>query len=92
MPDNDDLPASPFAPLLSDVSRMRRSGLRHAIEDVDKVINLLVEAREKVAQGTSSGSYCTLEDEPLTMTLDRWGLAQDRHAYDGITEPYQGSL
>jgi hypothetical protein len=51
MPDNDDLPASPFAPLRADVSRMRRSGLRHAISDIDKVIDLLTAAREQVAQG-----------------------------------------
>ncbi|KAL2211751.1 regulator of gluconeogenesis Rmd5 [Sarocladium strictum] len=50
MPEPDDLPASPFATLRADVARMRRSGLRHAINDVDKVIDILTAAREQVAQ------------------------------------------
>ncbi|KAK4059440.1 RMD5, regulator of gluconeogenesis [Trichoderma simmonsii] len=41
--------ASPFGPLQAELSRMRRSNLTAAIQDVDKIIDYLVAAREQVA-------------------------------------------
>lgn len=43
--------ASPFGPLQAELSRMRRSNLTAAIQDVDKIIDYLVAAREQVAAG-----------------------------------------
>lgn len=45
---------SPFAPLMAELARMRRSNLKTAIDDVDQIINLLTSAREQVAGGLSS--------------------------------------
>ncbi|KAG5979755.1 hypothetical protein E4U55_004801 [Claviceps digitariae] len=45
----DDMPASPFGPLLAEVARMRKSNLNAAIQDVDAIIDLLTAAREQVA-------------------------------------------
>ena len=42
---------SPFAPLMAELARMRKSNLTAAIDDVDSIINLLTAAREQVAQG-----------------------------------------
>ncbi|KAM3433072.1 hypothetical protein NHJ13734_006611 [Beauveria thailandica] len=41
--------ASPFGPLLLELARMRKSNLSGAIDDVDKIIDLLSAAREQVA-------------------------------------------
>ncbi|OAA62093.1 regulator of gluconeogenesis Rmd5 [Cordyceps fumosorosea ARSEF 2679] len=41
--------ASPFGPLLLELARMRKSTLSAAIDDVDKIIDLLTAAREQVA-------------------------------------------
>ncbi|OAA81240.1 regulator of gluconeogenesis Rmd5 [Akanthomyces lecanii RCEF 1005] len=41
--------ASPFGPLLLELARMRKSNLTAAIDDVDKIIDLLSAAREQVA-------------------------------------------
>ncbi|TQV96257.1 hypothetical protein V2A60_003317 [Cordyceps javanica] len=41
--------ASPFGPLLLELARMRKSNLSSAIDDVDKIIDLLSAAREQVA-------------------------------------------
>ena len=49
---DDDLPSSPFGPLLAEVARMRKSNLNAAIEDVDAIIDLLTVARAQVAGGT----------------------------------------
>ncbi|KAF5021593.1 hypothetical protein F66182_6375 [Fusarium sp. NRRL 66182] len=46
--DNDH--ASPFAPLMAELARMRKANLNAAIDDVDQVIDLLTAAREQVAQ------------------------------------------
>ncbi|KAJ2970916.1 hypothetical protein NQ176_g7955 [Zarea fungicola] len=40
---------SPFGPLLLELARMRKSNLTTAIDDVDKIIDLLSAAREQVA-------------------------------------------
>ncbi|PNY28017.1 Regulator of gluconeogenesis Rmd5 [Tolypocladium capitatum] len=45
----DDDTASPFAPLLVELARMRKSNLTAAIRDVDQIISLLMSAREQVA-------------------------------------------
>ncbi|KAG6038081.1 hypothetical protein E4U41_004590 [Claviceps citrina] len=45
----DDMPLSPFGPLLAEVARMRKSNLSAAIQDVDAIIDLLTAAREQVA-------------------------------------------
>ncbi len=45
--------ASPFGPLLLELARMRKSNLTAAIDDVDKIIDLLSAAREQVAAGTN---------------------------------------
>ncbi|RFU75562.1 regulator of gluconeogenesis rmd5 [Trichoderma arundinaceum] len=44
----DDI-VSPFGPLQTELARMRRSNLTAAIQDVDKIIEYLVAAREQVA-------------------------------------------
>jgi E3 ubiquitin-protein transferase RMND5 len=48
---DEDVSPSPFAPLHVELARMRKSTLRSAISDVDKIIDLLVAAREQVAEG-----------------------------------------
>ncbi|KHN98904.1 Ran binding protein-like, CRA domain protein [Metarhizium album ARSEF 1941] len=45
----DDMPSSPFGPLLAELARMRKSNLNAAINDVDSIIDLLTTAREQVA-------------------------------------------
>ncbi len=45
---------SPFPPLLNELARVRRSNLTAAIGDVDKIINLLANAREQVAAGIAA--------------------------------------
>lgn len=45
---------SPFAPLMAELARMRKSNLSAAIDDVDQIINLLSAAREQVAHGMRS--------------------------------------
>lgn len=47
--DNDR--GSPFAPLMAELARMRNKNLKSAIDDVDSVIDLLVNARDQIAQG-----------------------------------------
>lgn len=51
----EDTP-SPFAPLLVDLARMRRAKLTTAIDDVDKILDLLTKAREQVTRGTQTAS------------------------------------
>ncbi|KAJ6785306.1 hypothetical protein PWT90_09223 [Aphanocladium album] len=43
--------SSPFGPLLLELARMRKSNLSAAIDDVDKIIDLISAAREQVAAG-----------------------------------------
>lgn len=50
----DDMPSSPFGPLLAELARMRKSNLNAAINDVDAIIDLLSAAREQVAGGTKT--------------------------------------
>ncbi|KAG5928236.1 hypothetical protein E4U42_001069 [Claviceps africana] len=45
----DDMPLSPFGPLLAEVGRMRKSNLNAAIQDVHAILDLLTAAREQVA-------------------------------------------
>lgn len=45
---------SPFPPLLNELARVRRSNLTAAIGDVDKIIDLLANAREQVAAGIAA--------------------------------------
>lgn len=70
MAGSDDDNLSPFAPLLAELARMRRSNLTAAIHDVDTVIELLTAAREQVAGGTRAphSSYLSLcqPSNPLT--------------------------
>lgn len=46
----DDHP-SPFGPLQVELARMKKSNLTAAIDDVDDILTLLTEARNRVAQG-----------------------------------------
>jgi hypothetical protein len=80
MPEPDDLPASPFATLRADVARMRRSGLRHAINDVDKVIDILTAAREQVAQGSCHLGHLADTDADRS---GRWGPQPHCYEHDG---------
>jgi hypothetical protein len=48
----EDMPSSPFGPLLAELARMRKSNLNAAINDVDSIIDLLTAARDQVAGGT----------------------------------------
>lgn len=48
----EEMPTSPFGPLLAELARMRKSNLNAAIDDVDSIIDLLTAAREQVAGGT----------------------------------------
>ncbi|KAM0253419.1 hypothetical protein ACHAP5_000448 [Fusarium lateritium] len=52
--DNDH--ASPFAPLMAELARMRTRNLNAAIDEVDSVIDLLTTAREQIAQGESDAT------------------------------------
>jgi hypothetical protein len=45
---------SPFGPLQAELARMRKSNLTAAIQDVDKIIDYLMAAREQVAAGMRS--------------------------------------
>lgn len=49
---NDDI-ISPFGPLQNELARMRGANLTAAIQDVDKIIEHLVAAREQIAAGTN---------------------------------------
>jgi hypothetical protein len=51
----DDI-VSPFGPLQNELARMRRSNLTAAIQDVDKIIDYLVAARDQVAAGMNSST------------------------------------
>lgn len=42
---------SPFGPLQVELARMKKSNLTAAIDDVDDILTLLTEARNRVAQG-----------------------------------------
>ncbi|KAG6095791.1 hypothetical protein E4U30_002038 [Claviceps sp. LM220 group G6] len=47
--EEEEMPQSPFGPLLAEVARMRRGNLNAAIQDVDSIIDLLTAARDQVA-------------------------------------------
>lgn len=47
----DEALQSPFGPLQVELARMRKSNLTAAIDDVDKIIYLLNNAREQIAAG-----------------------------------------
>lgn len=51
MAEPDDDHPSPFGPLQVELARMRKSNLTGAIDDVEKIIDLLTAAREQVAEG-----------------------------------------
>ncbi|KJZ77378.1 hypothetical protein HIM_03102 [Hirsutella minnesotensis 3608] len=68
----EDTP-SPFAPLLAEVARMRKSNLTAAIDDVDKIIELLTRAREQVAGDVDShrvGLTMTTLQNPVKAQLE----------------------
>ena len=48
---------SPFAPLMVELARMRKSNLNAAIDDVDQIIDLLTATREQVAGGWHPKTY-----------------------------------
>ena len=47
---------SPFAPLMAELARMKKSNLTAVVDDVDQIIDLLTAAREQVAGGGYSAS------------------------------------
>lgn len=57
--EEEEMPQSPFGPLLAEVARMRRGNLNAAIQDVDSIIDLLTAARDQVAGGTGKMAYLT---------------------------------
>lgn len=54
MPGAENGHPSPFKPLEPELQRMRKSNLSAAIDDVDKVIELLQSTRDQVAQGSDA--------------------------------------
>ncbi|KAF4505434.1 hypothetical protein G6O67_007384 [Ophiocordyceps sinensis] len=69
----DEDTTSPFAPLLVDLARMRRSNLTAAIEDVDKILDLLTKAREQVARDADAhriGMTMTALQNPVKAQLE----------------------
>jgi hypothetical protein len=49
--DSDEAGSSPMAALQVELTRMKKATLSAAAEDVDRIIDLLVSAREQVANG-----------------------------------------
>ncbi|PFH59923.1 hypothetical protein XA68_11692 [Ophiocordyceps unilateralis] len=69
----DDETMSPFAPLLAELARMRKSNLSAAIDDVDKIIDLLSKAREQVAGDNDAhkiGMAMTTLQNPVKAQLE----------------------
>ncbi|KAI9171660.1 regulator of gluconeogenesis Rmd5 [Paramyrothecium foliicola] len=54
MPGLDDDNPSPFTSLYADLARMKKAKLKAAIDDVDKIIDLLASTRDQVARGAPS--------------------------------------
>lgn len=52
MPKAEEDHPSPFQPLEADLERMRRSTLTAAIDDVDRIIELLEATRQQIAEGS----------------------------------------
>ncbi|UNI23397.1 hypothetical protein JDV02_009219 [Purpureocillium takamizusanense] len=64
---------SPFPPLLNELARVRRSNLTAAIGDVDKIIDLLANAREQVAADADAhriGMAMTTLQNPVKAQLE----------------------
>lgn len=64
---------SPFPPLLNELARVRRSNLTAAIGDVDKIIDLLANAREQVAAEADAhriGMAMTTLQNPVKAQLE----------------------
>ncbi|KAM0466899.1 hypothetical protein ACHAPV_000409 [Trichoderma viride] len=57
---NDDI-VSPFGPLQNELARMRGANLTAAIEDVDKIIEHLVAAREQIAAADADHHRISME-------------------------------
>lgn len=66
--EEEEMPQSPFGPLLAEVARMRRGNLNAAIQDVDSIIDLLTAARDQVAGGTGNFVYLP-SSSPFKATL-----------------------
>ncbi|RDA90260.1 hypothetical protein CP533_4604 [Ophiocordyceps camponoti-saundersi (nom. inval.)] len=73
MTGGDDETLSPFAPLLAELARMRKSNLSSAIQDVDKIIDLLSKTREQVAENSDAhkiGMAMTTLQNPVKALLE----------------------
>ncbi|XP_044719884.1 RING-type zinc-finger domain-containing protein [Hirsutella rhossiliensis] len=73
MAGSDEDTQSPFAPLLADLARMRRANLKTAIDDVDKILDLLTKAREQVAGDVDAhriGMTMTALQNPVKAQLE----------------------
>ncbi|PHH75962.1 hypothetical protein CDD80_1924 [Ophiocordyceps camponoti-rufipedis] len=73
MSGHDDEGSSPFAPLLAELARMRKSNLSAAIDDVDSIIDLLLKAREQVARDDDAhkiGMAMTTLQNPVKAQLE----------------------
>ncbi|KAF4494963.1 hypothetical protein FAGAP_8908 [Fusarium agapanthi] len=70
--DNDHV--SPFAPLMVELARMRNRTLKTVVNDVDQVIELLTNAREKIAQeqdATRTGMAMMVLQNPVKARFER---------------------
>lgn len=54
MPEVEEDHPSPFQPLEADLERMRGSTLTAAIDDVDRIIELLESTREQISEGRTN--------------------------------------
>ncbi|KAF7556639.1 hypothetical protein G7046_g6234 [Stylonectria norvegica] len=64
---------SPFAPLMAELARMRKSNLTAAIDDVDQIIDLLTAAREQAAGDADAhkiGMTMTTLQNPVKARFD----------------------
>lgn len=91
MPGEDYHP-SPFALLQAELARMRRFNLTAAIDDVDKVIELLEAARDQITHGPDPMEFSTGENsQPFQADAHTISMAMTRlqnpvkERFDAIT-------